>query len=168
MPPIRTITPGGIIVTETPSAAYSGSLTEVTVFQDLIKADAMSTNKTLSLILDASMTSGLSVGTYSVRVYLGSTSLAIVNSLGIVALQTNQPFEVDLRICNKTSGSQFVKGKVQQIGTTPIALTSPIYVAHADWSVDTTSDQILKVTVQSGGIILGQSLTVKRINYEIS
>jgi hypothetical protein len=150
-------------------SSVTNTTVETTVYGDTIKAGQMATYKEVNLELMFSMTTILTPPTMTVRVKFGGQTLVVVNGLTTNINVTNGVFRIYVKISNKGSAaSQYAYGLVQQHLTAgPLSLTSPIYDSQGDWTVDTSVDQPISITVQMGTAISTTTLTPKYIRLKI-
>jgi len=153
----------------TANSSLSNSTVETTLFSQTISGGKMGTSKALKFTLYCSLTTpALAVPTLTVKVKLGSTSLTVMSGLSLAISQTNAPFNVTGLIVNKSApNAQFTFSQIiQQSASIPLVLTSAL--ADADWTVDTTTDQLFAVTAQFGSLNATTTLTFRYADIELT
>ncbi len=148
----------------------SNTTSETTVFSQVIPAGKMGTSKKLSLDLLSTLTTpAISIPTITVRIKLGSSTLVVVNAIGLAISQTNSPFTIAGVIRNRdASNVQIAYAHITQSASNLPMLLANSSAVYADWAVDTTVDQTLSVTVQFGGLSAGTIFTLRDADVDLS
>jgi len=164
---IKRETGRGFAATDSTASVFTAMTTEQTLFSHTIVGGYMSNNKELRFNILCALTSPmLSVPTITVKVKLGSSVINIMQGLTLATGQNNAPFLIEGVIANSNDPAiQTVFTKLTQ-ATTAILSSQPM--AYADWTVDTTVDQLFAITAQFGGISVATSLTYKHASVELS
>jgi hypothetical protein len=160
----------GFSSTQANNQVVTNNNSEVTVFSQVIPAGKMGSSKKLSLSLLATLTTPLlSIPSITVRVKLGNAVLTVINNVGLVASQNNAPFTLDATIRNKDDPAiQIAYAKMIQNASNGTLLNSNATATYADWTVDTTVDQTLSVTVQFGALSSNTNFTLRDVDLDLS
>jgi hypothetical protein len=142
---------------------------ETTLFTTTIPAGKMGDTKSLEFCIRCDLTTGALPPSITVRIKLGSATLAIMSGVSLTGSLTGKPFLITGSIDNTTNATQEVFGVVQQQAGNILGLgTTGIDMASAQWTVDTTTAQTLTVTAQFSSASSTTSLTVRNIKVELS
>ncbi|WP_206445569.1 hypothetical protein [Spirosoma sordidisoli] len=141
-------------------SAISNSTAETDLFSASIPAGKLGLEKTLALHYVGRLTTGLLPPAVTIKVYLGSSSLTVFTAVALLA-SGSKPLVLDVRISNVNSMSAQYVSVVGQYNTSCIT-------ADADWTVDTTTAQTLRVTAQFVSLSTSTSIQTKEAVLEIS
>jgi len=170
MPKLRRETGRGFAVTELAGVSLNNSLSETTLFSQVIEAGKMGTVKELGFEFFCMLTTpALSLPSLTIRLKFGGNTLTVANSLGIAASQSNEPFIVRGKIVNKASNSQVAYACIEQgAASLPLVLGVASSFKGAKWSVDTSQDQTLSLTGQFSLLSGGTTLTLENATIDLS
>lgn len=160
----------GFSSTSAITQTVNNSSSEVTVFSQVVPANKMGTSKKLTLSLLGTLTTpAISIPTFTVKIKLGSSVLTIFSGLTLAASQNNTPFVIDGIIRNKdAANAQIVYAKATQYAANLPMLLANATAVYSDWTVDTTVDQTLSVTIQFGALSAGTTFTLRDVDLDLS
>lgn len=165
MPNIKQETGRGFSSNGVNISTISNTAAEMVLFQQMIPAGALGTLKRIDYYLNALITTGLVNPSITIRVRLGTSVLAVMNSASLLVSQSNKPFVIEGRIKNTSANTQEVYAKVTKNQT---GLLGSNDMEAASWAVDTTIDQMFQITAQFGTALTSTTLTVKDADMECS
>lgn len=159
----------GFSTSDTSGIVLTNSATETTLYSQDIPAGAMGTVKELNFKLLCALTTGLVPPNLTIRIKLGSSVLAVLNSQGLATSQSGLPFLVEGLIANNGAiNAQSVYAKVTQYSNSVPLLIGPAGMALADFTEDTSVIKTFSITAQFASAASATSLTVKHATIELS
>lgn len=153
----RGFTSGGVI-----AGTVNNTAVETILFQQTIPARAMGLNKILRFThLGFLTTPALLVPNITLKIYLGASVVTVVSASTMTASQTAKPFLVEAMIANNSStAAQIGFARVTETAATLLILSAGgVSMNSINWTLDTTVDQLFKVTVQFSAASTGTTLT---------
>lgn len=146
----------GVLFTATATATIANTTTETTVFGSgvgtlTLPANFFTAGKTIRIMIGGVFSTLVTPGNLTVKVKLGSTTIATVTISNLLASASNNAFQVQGDItCRSTggSGTVMVNGNINYDTGTLVRGVAPLNNAGATTTIDTTASQALSVTVQ--------------------
>lgn len=152
----RYLTPSGMNISMSAVTSVTNSTTETTIFVDTIRANTMGLSKTLTLDAYGAITSLLAPPLATIRVYMGTTVVAIFSNLVINASVTLAPFHINfVMVNNNSASSQFCYGEFRPNTAISLTSTTPYFAIN---TISTTTDQYISVTVQYATVVSGTTI----------
>ena len=166
---------GGASFVQTADQTVTNTTTETTLFGtgtgSTTLASGVLAGRTIRITLRGVMSTPVTPGTLTIRVKVGSTTIATATASSLVGSSSNSQFRFETLIQNRTTG---VSGTVVSSGTFSYQGASAVVVetldnAGATATVDTTASNAINVTAQwdtadTGKIIKSVVATIELVN----
>ena len=131
---------------------------------DTIFASSVNIGSRYSFSLQLNVTSPLlSVGTLTLKVKLGGSTLTLANGVAIAGLGATTPIYIEGEVEIKGMQSQIVNARILQMNGVAIPVGGSSITPQADWTNDMTQVQYFDITATFTGVTLGTTSYKSRI-----
>lgn len=150
------------------TSPVSNTAVETTIFSQVVPAGKMKATGILGFALWGNLTTGLLPPTLTLRVKLGSSSMAVFTTAALLGSLTGKAFFLDGYISNISASSQAVVARVTQASSGIISLgTLGVNAVEGNFSVDTSVNQTFLITAQFGSAVASTSLVTRMARLQL-
>jgi hypothetical protein len=158
---IRSLTATGMSLALTSSASITNSTSDLTLVQDSVKANTMSTYKKVTFNIKLAVTTGLLAPGVNVKVSFGGTSVTLLSSSPLSISLSSQPITITGYIKNKgATNSQILWLEVRQGPTLVLGIGGNSGLYTSTLTKDTTVSNLLSVTANFTSAQSGSTMSI--------
>ncbi len=163
----KTLNAVGSSMVVSPSTTVTTS-TETELFRDTITASNLVPGKIYQVEAHFNITTpAVQLGNTTLRVYFGSTVVAVISGGVFVLGQSQTPYIMYLAIVPRGTNQQIFTANAVNPQTALISLGTGNSNLRATWTEDASTDKIFRITVQLGGTVTGNSFATDWIQRSV-